>query len=160
VQCEPAAVVSTLANAAMDTSGAAMGTAMARADRLATVLKSSEWEVIEIIRKRENLPGGAAVVDSMAGALRDDEHVTALHQQLAEQHRRALELLEAPAPPPPAPPPPPERPEVRHICKQGIGASGVREVLREVEDALSKDGELRADIDCRVFRVQGPGSKR
>jgi len=156
-QCEASAVVSRLANAPLDTSGAAMGTAIAKADRLAQCLKSSEWEVIEIIRKRT--PGSSqatAIVDSMAGALRDDEHVTALQQQLAEQHRRALDLLEAPpvlAPEPP-PVPPPGKPEIRHIRKQGATVAGVREVMREVEEVLSKDPDLRADIECRVFRAK------
>lgn len=152
-QCEASAVVSRLANAPLDTSGAAMGAAIAKADRLAQCLKSSEWDVIEIIRKRTpESPQATAIVDTMAAALRDDEHVTALQQQLAEQHRRALDLLEAPLPPDPPPPPPPDRPEVRNIRKQGMNLAGVKDVMREVEDVLSKDAGLRADIDCRVFR--------
>lgn len=134
-----------------------MGAAIAKADRLAQCLKSSEWDVIEIIRKRTpGLSQATAIVDSMAGALRDDEHVTALQQQLAEQHRRALDLLETPQPPPPEPPPvaPPGTPEIRHIRKQGATVAGVREVMREVEEILSKDPDLRADIECRVFRTK------
>lgn len=157
IQCEPSAVVSRLAKAPLDTSGAAMGAAIAKADRLAQCLKSSEWDVIEIIRKRTpESPQATAIVDTMAAALRDDDHVTALQQQLAEQHRRALDLLETPQPPPPEPPPvaPPGKPEIRLIRKQGATVAGVREVMREVEEVLSKDPDLRADIECRVFRTK------
>lgn len=158
-QCEASAVVSTLATAALETSGAAMGAAISKADRLSGVLRSSEWDVIELVRKRTGLPGASGILEAVTSALRDDEHVTALQQQLSEQLRRALELLETPPQPPP-PPPPPDRPEVKHIRKAGIAASGLREVMREVEEALSKDSELRADIDCRLFKPKDAGSTR
>ncbi|TVS08255.1 MAG: hypothetical protein EA417_23150 [Gammaproteobacteria bacterium] len=162
-EAEGMAVVSRLADANLETSGAAMAAAMSKVNRLVDCLKSPEWDVIELIRKQAPpRPEATSILSSMAAALRDDEHVTALQEQLTEQHRRALRLLEAPppAPPPSAPPtdevvlPEPTKFQIRQVVKRGVAAAGVREALQEVERLLAEDPQLRADVECRVFRAE------
>lgn len=151
-----------LANARIDTSPTAMGTVMARAQALSPTLRSSQWDVLGLIRARIKTDAKAAdIIDAVVAALNDDEHVTALDQQLAAQHRQALHLLEQPVQPPAAPigiatPMPPQMTTrevgVRQVQRRSAGASALREALREVEEALAKDPELRADFDCRIYR--------
>lgn len=162
-EAEGMTVVSRLAEANLDTSGAAMAAAMSKVNRLLDCLKSPEWEVIELIRKQASTrPEAESILSSMAAALRDDEHVTALQGQLTEQHRRALRLLEASAPPPPPPDPPTDEVvlpaaskfQIRQVVKRGVAAAGVREALQEVERLLAEDPQLRADVECRLFRAE------
>lgn len=156
--------IATLANARIDTSTAAMGTVMARAQPLIQTLRSPEWAVLELIRARGKTDArAAAIIEAVTAALNDDEHVTALEQQLASQHRMALQLLEQPVQPPAAPvsvstststqaQTATPAPGVRQVQRRSASVSAIREALREVEDALAADPELRADIDCRVYR--------
>ena len=163
-QGNPSERISALANARIETSPAAMGAVMARAQDLAQTLRSPQWDVLGLIRTRVSTDAKAmAIIDAVTAALNDDEHVTALDQQLAAQHRLALQLLEQPVQPPvapvnlPVPPSPPIQPTApapgdRQVQRRSVSASAIREALREVEEALAADPELRADIDCRVYR--------
>ena len=156
--------IATSANARIETSTAAMATAMARAHSLTQTLRSPEWAVLELIRPRTKTDAkAAAIIDAVTAALNDDEHVTALDQQLATQHGLALQLLEQPVQPPVAPvsvstptsapaQPAAPAPGVRQVQRRSASVSAIREALREVEEALAADPELRADIDCRVYR--------
>jgi hypothetical protein len=157
--------IAVLANARIDTSTAAMGTIMARAQSLAQTLNSPKWDVISLIRTRTKTdPKASAIIETMAAALGDDEHVTSLDQQLAAQHRLALQLLDVPVQVPEPPITKPPAPAcataapvtdsgVRQIQRRSASAGAIREALREVEEALAADPELRADIDCRVYRA-------
>jgi hypothetical protein len=154
--------IAALADARIETSTAAMGTVMACAQELAQTLRSSQWDVLELIRARIRTDAkAAAIIDAVSAALNDDEHVTALAQQLEAQHRQALQLLQQQVRPPAVPasvPTPPFSltpapvPGVRQVHRRSASVSTIREALREVEDALAADPELRADIDCRVYR--------
>jgi hypothetical protein len=95
--------IAALAGARIETSAAAMGTVMARATALSQSLHSPQWAVLDLVRRRAQSDARAkAVTEAMIAALNDDEHVTALEQQLSTQHRLALELMEQPVPSPPA----------------------------------------------------------
>lgn len=162
--------IAALANARIETSTAAMGTVMARAQSLAQTLSSSKWDVMRLIRTRATTdPKAAAIVEAMAAALGDDEHVTALDQQLATQHKSALQLLEQPVQAPEPPVGKPDTPAplkpapvsgagIRQIQRRSAKVGAVRDALREVEEALAADPELCADIDCRVYRGSKEGS--
>lgn len=160
--------IAALANARIETSTTAMGTVMARAQTLAQTLRSAEWDVLKLIRSRTRTDAkAAAIIDAVTSALKDDEHVTALDQQLSAQHQLALQLLQqqppatdgnlSPSTSDPAQPGTPP-PGIHHVQRRSAGAGAIREALREVEEALGADPELRADIDCRVYRpsVEGP----
>lgn len=155
---EPALAIGRLAGARLETSAAAMGTTISRADALRQCLKSSEWNVVELIRKRRaSDPAAAEIVEAVVAALEADEHVTALASVLSSQHQRALALLDKGITPPPehvSPPPrPPGDKEVRSVQKRGLGASEALKLIEQVEADLRDDPELRVDIDCRVFRA-------
>lgn len=160
-QSDPAHAIARLTAARVDTSAAAMGSAIARSENLIQCLRSSEWDVIELVRKRAATDGAAsAIVAALAAALGDDEHVTALATQLTEQHRRALALLDersGVAPPEPGPGPgpvvPPRPREVRSWRKQAIASGDARRLMAEVDAELGRDPTLRVDIECRVFRT-------
>src|SRR5690606_31824691 len=131
----------------VETSEAAMATAMARAQELAAVLQSPEWQVLEALRRKPSVSGAAAVTEAMQRALADDEHVTALRQQLRAQHQRALELLTGPSSPPSLEPPAPApRSEVQHITQRRLGPAEARQAFREIEQTLKDDASLRVDI--------------
>jgi hypothetical protein len=161
--------IAALSNAHIATTAAAMGTIVPRAQVLAQSLRSAEWEVLNLIRSRTQTDTKAkAIIDAMTAALNDDEHVTRLDQQLAAQHRAALQLLNQPVEPsPPAvspvappvlpPPKPAAMPGERQFQRKSVGIRSIRESLLEVEQALATDPELRADIECRVYRPDTTG---
>jgi len=157
---EPAQAISRLASARMETSATAMATAISRADALRQCLKSSEWNVVELIRKRRaSDPASAQLVDAVATALEADEHGTALAALLGTQHQRALALLDQGIAPPPEPVPPPrpqDNREVRSITRRGLGAAEAMQLIEQVEADLRDNPDLKVDIDCRVFRPGGP----
>ncbi len=155
---EPALAIGRLASARLETSAAAMGTTISRADALRQCLRSSEWNVVELIRKRRASDSASAqIVEAVVAALEADEHVTALASVLSSQQQRALALLDKGIAPPPEPVPPPPRPpgdkDVRSVQKRGLGAAEALKLIEQVEADLRDDPELRVDIDCRVFRA-------
>lgn len=166
---DPSARIDAIARARIETSATAMGTAVAKAASLAQTLRSTQWDLIELMRKRSD-DASRSVIATMTSALQDDEHVTSLEQQLALQHRRALQVLEQAAgaantPPAPAPTSPPLTPVpatigLRHVTRTAAGIKDVRAALQEVESVLAEDPGLRVDIECRVYRPgdEGEGS--
>ncbi len=153
--------VAALAGAAIETSTAAMGAIMARASELAITLRSPQWGVLDVIRRRDDADARVkTLVSSLTAALNDDEHVTALDQQLDAQHRLALLMIEQspPASTGAAPAAPPHKPDAksgeRRIERRSVGIRSVKEVLKEVEQALADQPELRADIECRIYQPE------
>jgi hypothetical protein len=146
--------ISILGTAQIATSEAAMATASARAQALAGALTSSEWEVLQALRQRKDVKGTDSVVDAITQALGDDEHVTALANQLKEQHHRALQLLTATPPPAPLPTSTPDMPASggRAISKRGLRIADARNTFRDVEKALEEDSKLRVDVECRIYK--------
>lgn len=142
--------VSVLAKAHIATSETAMATAAAKARELVAALKSSEWQVLEALRGKTGMQGAQAVIEVMASALADDEHVTALRHQLNEQHHRALLLLtDSPTPPEP---PPPDTKTVRPVVQRGLQIKEVKQTFRQVEQTLEADLNLRVDLEYRVYK--------
>jgi hypothetical protein len=146
--------ISILGTAQIATSEAAMATASARAQALAGALTSSEWEVLQALRQRKDVKGTDSVVDAITQALGDDEHVTALANQLKEQHHRALQLLTATPLPVPPPTSTPDMPASggRAISKRGLRIADARNTFRDVEKALEEDSKLRVDVECRIYK--------
>lgn len=154
--------IAALADARVETSAAAMGTVMSRADTLHKSLQSPQWDLLDLIRRRSPFDAKAkSIIEAVAAALNADEHVTTLEQQLGAQHRLALQLMEESVQPAPAPvvvatvvptPAASDAPGVRQVQRRSVGAAAVREALQEVEKALAADPKLRADIDCRLYR--------
>ena len=161
--------IAALADACIETSAAAMGAVMARATSLSQSLRSPQWGVLDVIHRRSQTDSKSQIIaDAVIAALNDDEHVTSLEQLLTAQHRLALQLIEEPVQPPPSPvvvqppaskPTPASTPAAGMLQFQRRSAStvAVREVMQQVEQALAADPELRADIECRVYRPGGDG---
>ena len=134
---------------------------MARASELAQTLRSPQWGVLDVIRRRDDADGRVkTLVSTLTAALNDDEHVTALDQQLEAQHHLALLMIEQ-SPPPSAvvaPAAPVHKPDPRtgerRIERRSVGIRSVKEVLEEVEQALLDHPELRADIECRIYQPE------
>lgn len=152
--------VTVLAQATIATSAAAMGTVMARAVPLVSVLQSPQWDVLDALRKLDRQDDAAvAVATTVATALQDDEHVTSLATQLDAQHRQALQLITAPVglPPIPKPAPPPHPLSTggrsHSIVRKSADARALREVMDEVKKSLDDDDSLRVDIECRIYRA-------
>jgi hypothetical protein len=151
--------ISILASAQVATSEAAMGTASTRARDLAETLQSPQWEVLDALRRKQGVNGAQHVLNVMASALGEDEHVTALNQRLKEQHHRALQLLTevTPSPPrPPLPPVEPTRPHLQAIVKRGLRISEARQTFRSIEQALDADSGLRVDLEYRLYKPDDP----
>lgn len=161
--------IAALADARIETSAAAMGAVMARAPSLSQSLRSSQWGVLDVIHRRSPTDSKSQVIaDAMIAALNDDEHVTSLEQLLTAQHQLALQLIEEPVQPPPgavvvqptASKPTPAAtpaPGMLQFQRRSASAGAIREALQQVEQALAADPELRADIDCRVYRPGADG---
>lgn len=152
--------VAVLARARVESSAPAMGAVMARAPALASVLRSSQWDVLDTFRGlgRIDMPA-VAVSEAMETALSADEHVTQLEGELSRQHGHALKLMAA-VPPPPAPKlvPPPEKASTgRLVAMRSADAAGVSEVMHEIQKSLAEDPTLRADIECRLYHAQDAG---
>jgi len=146
--------IGVLAKAQIATSEAGMATATARASDLALALQSSEWQVLEALRHRKDLKGEQGILDVMASALRDDEHVTALSHQLKEQHRRALQLLTQASSPPaeqPTSAPGPVGPDKRTVTKRGLHITEARQSFEFIEQTLQADQRLRVDLQFRIY---------
>jgi hypothetical protein len=110
--------------------------------------------VLEALRQKKDVKGTETVVDAMARALSDDEHVTPLGRQLREQHRRALLLLTATPVSPPEPPvtTSPPAASAQAVVKRGLSIAEARQTFRQVEKALETDQRLRVDVECRIYK--------
>lgn len=158
--------ISALARATIETSAPAMAAVMAKAQELVRTLQSREWRLIETLSQRPASDARARpVLDAVKSALQADEHVVALAAQLSVQHEAALALLNEPAPTPPvipvppapAPQPTPLSTGVRQLGKRSVKLAEMREVVREVEQALASNPKLRVDIECRIYDPDADG---
>ena len=101
-------VVTTLANASLQTSEAAVSRSLGQAQVCADALGSGNWQLFDVVRDLVDHRRDAAllIMSRLTEALTSDEHVVALKPRLEELARDAMRLLAAPAPvPSPAPAP-------------------------------------------------------
>jgi len=108
-QAEEGDAVTTLANASLQTSEAAVGRSLGQAQVCADALGSGNWQLFDVVRDLVDHRRDASllVMSRLTEALTSDEHVVALKPRLEELTRVAMRLLAAAAPPPPPAPPPP-----------------------------------------------------
>jgi hypothetical protein len=100
-------VVTTLANASLQTSEAAVGRSLGQAQVCADALGSGNWQLFDVVRDLVDHRRDAAllIMSRLTEALTSDEHVVALKPRLEELARDAMRLLAAAAPAPVTPPP-------------------------------------------------------
>lgn len=102
-------VVTTLANASLQTSEAAVSRSLGQAQVCADTLGSGNWQLFDVVRDLVDHRRDAAllIMSRLTEALTSDEHVVALKPRLEELARDAMRLLAAaaPAPAPVTPPP-------------------------------------------------------
>jgi hypothetical protein len=100
-------VVTMLANASLQTSGAAVSRSLGQAQVCADALGSGNWQLFDVVRDLVDHRRDAAllIMSRLTEALTSDEHVVALKPRLEELARDAMRLLAAAAPAPVTPPP-------------------------------------------------------
>ncbi|HOB94381.1 MAG TPA: phage resistance protein [Aquabacterium sp.] len=159
-------LVAVLAQAALDTSEAAVGRSLAQAAACAEALNQTRWQVIDGAMARAGTqPAAAALAARLAELLQADEHVLPLKARLAEIERDAVALLTvAPPPPPPPPPlpppplpppPPPPDPRLQLVdeCEQlHLKAKEATEVLEQLKQQVASDDDLELTLSWRLQR--------
>lgn len=102
-------VVTTLANASLQTSEAAVSRSLGQAQVCADALGSGNWQLFDVVRDLVDHRRDAALLTmrGLTEALTSDEHVVTLKPRLEELARDAMRLLAgaAPTPAPLTPPP-------------------------------------------------------
>jgi len=169
-------VVTTLANASLQTSEAAVSRSLGQAQVCADALGSGNWQLFDVVRDLVDHRRDAAllIMSRLTEALTSDEHVVALKPRLEELARDAMRLLAAAAPAPvtpppvaptppgagPAPPPvvmppapPANGPEVVDE-KQQLHLSGAAAVtaLDELKTLVTSERDLELTLSWRVQR--------
>jgi len=149
-------VVSIIADTAIATTEAAMGTCLSNAAALGASLEGTNWEIFEAIRKLpdEHKVTAGEIHNTVEEALRSDEHVVPLAQALKAAQSKALRLITELTK---LPDTPPKLPEPKTIPKQGkrtvskgaqenLGMTAAQELLSSLEQKLSKGQDIRLNI--------------
>ena len=171
-------VVTTLANASLQTSEAAVSRSLGQAQVCADALGSGNWQLFDVVRDLVDHRRDAAllIMSRLTEVLTSDEHVVALKPRLEELARDAMRLLavaaQAPVTPPPAAPTPPgagptpapppvvmppappaNGPEVVDE-KQQLHLSGAAAVtaLDELKTLVTSERDLELTLSWRVQR--------
>jgi hypothetical protein len=166
-------VVTTLANASLHTSEAAVSRSLGQAQVCADALGSGNWQLFDVVRDLVDHRRDAAllIMSRLTESLTSDEHVVALKPRLEELTRDAMRLLAAAAPAPdpvlppgaetaPVPPPvvlppapPANWPEVVDE-KQQLHLSGAAAVsaLDELKTLVTSERDLELTLSWRVQR--------
>lgn len=172
-QAAEVVVVTTLANASLHTSEAAVSRSLGQAQVCADALGSGNWQLFDVVRDLVDHRRDAAllIMSRLTEALTSDEHVVALKPRLEEMTRDAMRLLAAAAPAPdpvlppgaetaPVPPPvvlppapPATWPEVVDEKQQLhlIGAAAVS-ALDELKTLVTSERDLELTLSWRVQR--------
>ena len=171
-------VVTTLANASLQTSEAAVSRSLGQAQVCADALSSGNWQLFDVVRDLVDHRRDAAllIMSRLTEALTSDEHVVALKSRLEELARDAMRLLAATAPAPvtpspvaptppsagpaPAPPPvvmPPAPPANGSEVvdeKQQLHLSGAAAVtaLDDLKTLVTSERDLELTLSWRVQR--------
>lgn len=169
-------LVETLANAAVETSEAAVGRSIGQALSVVDALSNAKWNIFDAISDLQDhrRVAATAITARLSEALGSEEHVIALKAKLEELERDAVRLLTVTAPPPPAPPPPgpsgpppmpPTPPEEPGAGPQTAGPILVEEaqqldldseaaalLLNALKERLNGDHELELSLSWRIAR--------
>ena len=174
-QAKEGDVVTTLANASLQTSEAAVSRSLGQAQACADALGSGNWQLFDVVGGLVDHRRDAALVimSRLTEALTSDEHVVALKSRLEELTRDAMGLLATTTPEPVAPPPlapiPPgggmRRPVVMPPAplvygpevvdeKQQLNLSGAAAVtaLDELKTLVTSERDLELTLSWRVQR--------
>lgn len=169
-------LVETLANAAVETSEAAVGRSIGQALSIVDALSNAKWNIFDAISDLQDhrRVAAAAITARLSEALGSEEHVIALKAKLEELERDAVRLLTVVAPPPSAPPPPgpqgsppmpPAPPDEPGAGPQTAGPILVEEaqqldldseaaalLLNALKERLNGDHELELSLSWRIAR--------
>jgi len=109
-----------------------------------SALAATQWRLFESIRNLQDDRAAAAglLLNRVAEALKNDQHVTALAPVLRIEQNKAIDLLTPPATPPQPPLKPPIAPPIEPPVKVGkkVVDSGTREnmSLAEAENEIAR----------------------
>lgn len=161
-------LVTTLAEANIETTEAAAGKAIAQAQHVVDALSHARWELFDAVR---GLPdhrkvAGQQIVQRLAELLRNDEHVIPLQTKLNELERDAITLLSVgptvpppevpPVPPLNSPPLPPGKVLVEEIDKIDLNTVAATAVLDQLKSRLLGDPELELTLHYRLHKRGRP----
>jgi hypothetical protein len=159
---ETSELIGVLGQASIETSEAAMAQTLTKARSLDEVLRNAGWQVFEAVAalKDHRKQAAAAIRARVAEILAADEHAIALKPALDEQHGKALRLLTDIAPPPvrtePIVPPSPKQSAesvvIREAQASDLEPRQAKRMLKEIDQALDKDGDLRLSISWRLTK--------
>lgn len=175
-----AELVQTLANAAIQTSEAAVGRSMGQAQNVVDALNNAKWSIFDAIRNLQDhrQPAAASILMRLKEALGSEEHVIPLKSKLEELERDTVQLLTvaAPlAPPATAPispggslPPLPVAPVTAPFSGTGtapaapvfveeaqevdLNSEAAASVLKSLQERLQSDSELELSLSWRLAR--------
>ena len=174
-------LVQVLANAAIETSEAAVGRSMGQAQNVADALNNAKWNIFDAMRDLQDhrQAAAASILSRLTEALGSDEHVIPLKSKLEELERDAVRLLTVAAPatspagatttPPgasPVPMPitpgftpftgtgtPPAAPVVVEEAQEvNLDAEAAATVLNTLRERLQRDHELELSLSWRLAR--------
>jgi len=147
---EPAAALTFLAHATLDTSAAAMRQSMQSAPAVTTALAQADWALYDAVAGLTDSRQAAAqaLLRDVSEALQADEYVVALVPILTEAKQRAIRLLAAPLTSTPSPPPPKPAPV------KGEGAKRPQKTTWHTVDTGQGDLLNATDWDALAARLQ------
>lgn len=169
---DPLTTITTLSNAELETSEAAVGHFLAAAGGLREAVSLVAWDIIENALSLQDHRRAAAegLREKLTDALAADEHVVPLKAVLRDLQSRASRLLTdagprpapppPPEPPPPAPAPPPPGEEVVEERQQvALDAREATTMLDRLRERVAADPDSRLTISWRLTRRKpGDGS--
>jgi hypothetical protein len=164
---DPLALVTTLANAELATSEAAVQRCLGSAAGIHDALNNTNWDIISAGTALSDTRRAAseALRTYVAEALEADEHVIALAPVLSEATRRASRLLQesvrpvtppsspvVPPQPSTPPPPPPGEEVIEERQAVALGAADAAPVLEQLRDRMASTPGARLTLTWRLTR--------
>ena len=175
-------MVTTLAQAAIETSEVAMRQTLAKARELDETVRTGAWEIFEAMKALTDARQAAAkaIVAKVSETLAADEHAIGLKATLDDQRGKAVRLLTVAPPPPPPPPPTPHPPApqppappwppgeagqkgakpaviVQESTAADLERAQALALLDDLHAKLDGDADLRLSIS---WRLEKPGSAK
>ncbi|MGH7860519.1 MAG: hypothetical protein ACREQY_24575, partial [Candidatus Binatia bacterium] len=144
-------VVDVIADAAVATSEAAMGTSLRKAQELYGVLEGTNWEVFDALRKLndERREPAQGILKRVADALAADEYAIALAPALRDAQSKGLRLLTSTRGE--VKPPPKSRRVIEEAGREGLDAGGARGVFRDLESKLERGRSRRLNLNWILY---------
>lgn len=155
---EGTAAVAALAGAQVQTSEAAMGALLNRANEIDEAFKNADWPLFDAVGRLtdDRAQAARAIKDRIAEALKADEHAFAIKPVLEDAKHRAIALLTivptiSSEPAQKAGPPLGVQP-VEHGERKELTPQAAKQVLGELGDKLATHSDWRLDLAWTIVK--------